>query len=153
MRGPRRRSRRPHCGVVLADPLAPRQTPLDGGTLMQVSQPRQPCFKLVARHGVKELALWVQETGFTGFYFRVLEEGGVMAGDGIELIERPHPNATLAEANRFMHHDKDDLLAVERLLGAPEPSADWRRTCGKRLSSKAEDTAARPEGPAARRAG
>jgi len=56
---------------------------------VQVSQPRQPCFKLAAHHGVKELALWVQETGKTGFYLRVLEEGEVGAGDGIALVERP----------------------------------------------------------------
>jgi MOSC domain-containing protein YiiM len=117
-----------------------------GGTVVQVSQPRQPCFKLATRHGVKELALWVQETGLTGFYFRVLEEGEVRAGDGIFLIERPAPGATLAEANRVMHRDKRDLAGIERLLAVSELSASWRRTFEKRLSSQTEDTAPRLEG-------
>ena len=46
-----------------------------GEATVQVSQPRQPCFKLAARHEESKLALWVQETGRTGFYFRCLEPG------------------------------------------------------------------------------
>ncbi len=123
------------------------------GALVQVSQPRQPCFKLAARHGVKELALWVQETGLTGFYFRVLGEGEVAAGDGIFLVDRPAPAATLAEANRLMHRDKADVAAIERLLAVPELSANWRRNFEKRLSGRAENAAPRLEGPAATGAG
>ena len=123
------------------------------GALVQVSQPRQPCFKLAARHGVKELALWVQQTGFTGFYFRVLEEGEVAAGDGIVLVDRPAPAATLADANRLMHRDKDDLAAVRRLLAVPELSANWRRNFEKRLLGRVEDASLRLEGTAARKAG
>ena len=123
------------------------------GALVQVSQPRQPCFKLAARHGVKELALWVQETGLTGFYFRVLEEGFVEARDGVVLVERPAPRATVSEANRLMHRDKDDLEAIERLLAVPELSSNWRRTFEKRLSGRVEDAAPRLEGPEASRAG
>lgn len=124
-----------------------------GSAAVQVSQPRQPCFKLAARHGVPELALWVQETGLTGFYFRVLEEGEVMAGDRIELVDRPNPKATLAEANRLMHRDKQDRLGVERLLAVRELSANWRRTFENRLARKAEDASARLEGPARKEAG
>jgi MOSC domain-containing protein YiiM len=124
-----------------------------GTAVVQVSQPRQPCFKLAARHGVKELALWVQETGLTGFYFRVLEEGEVAAGDEIALLERPAPEVSVAEANRVMHLDKQDVAGIERLLAVAELSANWRRTFEKRLSGRAEDAAPRLEGPAAKRAG
>ena len=48
--------------------------------LVQVSQPRQPCWKLARRWQRKTLALEVQESGKTGWYFRVLEEGTVQAG-------------------------------------------------------------------------
>jgi len=124
-----------------------------GTAVVQVSQPRQPCFKLAARHGVKELALWVQETGLTGFYFRVLEEGEVAAGDEIALLERTASEASVAEANRVMHLDKHDVAGIERLLAVPELSANWRRTFEKRLSGRTEDIAPRLEGPAAKRAG
>jgi MOSC domain-containing protein YiiM len=117
-----------------------------GTAMVQVSQPRQPCFKLAARHGVRDLALWVQQTGFTGFYFRCLEPGEVRAGDEIVLLERHAPEASVAEANRVMHRDKQDRRAIERLLGVSELSHSWRRTFEKRLSGHTEDTSPRLEG-------
>lgn len=117
-----------------------------GRATVQVSQPRQPCFKLAARHGVKELALWVQETGFTGFYLRCLESGTVSPGDGIEWISRPEGTVSVAEANRVMHRDRRDVAGIERLLSVAELSANWRRTLTKRLSGAMESTAPRLEG-------
>lgn len=119
-----------------------------GSSVVQVSQPRQPCFKLAARYGIKELALWVQETGLTGFYFRCLEAGEVRAGDAVVLLERPAQGASVAEANRVMHHDKNDTVAIERLLAVRELSASWRRTFEKRLGGACENLAPRLEGPA-----
>lgn len=104
-----------------------------GGALVQVSQPRQPCYKMAARHGVKELALWVLETGFTGFYFRCLEPGEVRMGEEISLVRRARTPVSLAEANRVMHHDKRDVESIELLLAVPELAASWRRTFEKRL--------------------
>lgn len=118
-----------------------------GSTLVQVSQPRQPCFKLAARHGVKELALWVQETGRTGFYLRCVEPGEVRVGEKIELVERPKRGVSVAEANRVMHRDRYDVEGIERLLALPTLSASWRRTLKKRLSGVSESTAPRLEGP------
>ncbi len=117
--------------------------------LVQVSQPRQPCFKLGARHETPELVLWVQESGATGFYFRVLEEGEVRPGDGLLLVERAHPGASVAEANRVMHHDKRDLEGLKRLAGIQELAPSWREKFEKRLSGTArEDDSARIEGSA-----
>ncbi len=126
----------------------------DQGAIVQVSQPRQPCFKLGARHGIPELVLWVQETGLTGFYFRVLEEGEVQAGDEVTLVERLYPEASVAEANRVMHHDKRDREGLERLAAVEELAESWRGKFEKRLSGSAqEDNSARIEGPAGEEAG
>ncbi len=62
-----------------------------GESLVQVSQPRQPCWKLARRWRVKDLAVQVQKTGRTGWYLRVLREGRVQAGANLILIERPCP--------------------------------------------------------------
>ncbi|WP_235401348.1 MOSC domain-containing protein [Rubrobacter aplysinae] len=118
-----------------------------GEAAVQVSQPRRPCYKLAARYGERELALRVQQSSLTGFYFRVLEEGRVAAGDELYLVERPAPEAPVSEANRIMHHDEDDLEATERLLGVEELSLSWRRTFEKRLTGEEEDTAPRLSGP------
>jgi MOSC domain-containing protein YiiM len=104
-----------------------------GSSVIQLSQPRQPCFRLAALHGVPELAVWVQRSGFTGFYFRVLASGSVSSPTALQLLERTRPQLTVAEANRVMHRDKKDLAAAERLL-VPELSARWRASLEKRLA-------------------
>lgn len=99
-----------------------------GSALVEVSQPRQPCYKLGARHGSSNLVLWVQQSGFTGFYFRCLTPGVVGAGDDIRLVKRPEGAVTVAEANRVMHHDRNDITAVKNLLAQEALSESWRRT-------------------------
>lgn len=123
-----------------------------GGATVQVSQPRQPCFKLAARHEEPKLALWVQETGFTGFYFRCLKAGWVSSGESLELVHRNPYKITVMEANRLMHHDKDDVRGLERLLDMPELSSSWRRTFDKRLAGRADSTRERLQGPVRGRA-
>ncbi len=104
-----------------------------GTAVAQVSQPRIPCFKLAARHGVKELALWVRETGFTGYYLRCLEPGEVRAGDEVLPVEGAERGFTIAEANRVMHGDGQDAASIERLLATPALSAEWNRMLEIRL--------------------
>jgi MOSC domain-containing protein YiiM len=95
---------------------------------VQVSQPRQPCWKLARRWRVKTLARQVQETGRTGWYYRVLAEGVVAAGMPMVLVERPQPVWSVERANRVMHADKDDLQAAAELAAIPALSASWKTT-------------------------
>ncbi|ACM00091.1 Pyridoxal kinase [Cereibacter sphaeroides KD131] len=69
-----------------------------GGALIQVSQGRQPCWKLNHRFGVPDMARRVQLTGRTGWYYRVLEPGTVAPGDRLELIDRRAPELDPATA-------------------------------------------------------
>lgn len=103
-----------------------------GQATLQVSQPRQPCFKLGARHNVPKLVLWVQETGLTGYYFRCLEPGALQSEDQLCLLDRPAPQATIAEANRVMHRDKRDFDGIRSLLAVSALSVSWRRTLERR---------------------
>ncbi|TDC67684.1 MOSC domain-containing protein [Actinomadura sp. GC306] len=119
-----------------------------GDAVLQVTLPRNPCYRLAARYGVRELPLWFERSGRTGFYLRVLQEGRIGAGDRLEPVERPHPRATVAEANRLMHHDKRDLPAI-RVILVPELGQNWRRTFERRLSGTIEDPSRRRYGPAA----
>ncbi|GJM69032.1 hypothetical protein HMSSN036_12480 [Paenibacillus macerans] len=77
-----------------------------GEAVVQVSQPRQPCFKLGVKHGMPELSLKVQQTGYTGYYFRVVQEGQVVPGDSLILTERHTAGVTLSFANRIMFWTK-----------------------------------------------
>lgn len=118
-----------------------------GGATVQVSQPRQPCFKLAARHEEPTLALWVQETGRTGFYFRCLNAGWVSVGEFLGLVHRHPQEITVAEANCLMHRDKDDVEGLERLLAVAELSLSWRRTFERRLLGQMDGTRERVRGP------
>ncbi|MDE5415942.1 MOSC domain-containing protein [Alkalihalobacterium chitinilyticum] len=104
-----------------------------GDVVVQVSQPRQPCFKLAKRNDVNDLVVRVQETGYTGYYFRVLEEGFVEENDPIELLER-HPNAVSVDfANTIMFKEKDNIEGIKAVLALDELSDSWRETLQKRL--------------------
>jgi MOSC domain-containing protein YiiM len=103
----------PETAVELGDTLEV------GGALVQVTQPRAPCYKIAARYGVKEMAVLVQRTGYTGYLLRVLREGPVGAGDGLRLVARQGHGVTVAEANRIVNVDKGDLDGARRVLAVP----------------------------------
>ena len=71
-----------------------------GSAVVQVTQPRSPCFKLTAHLGLPGFAKTFLASGRSGFYLRVLEEGDVGAGDAVELISSPPSGFTVLEASR-----------------------------------------------------
>lgn len=83
-----------------------------GDALIQVSQPRQPCWKLDVRFAVANMARLVQEACRTGWYYRVLEPGEVAPDAELRLINRPHPDWPIA---RLLHHLYADPLNSEAL--------------------------------------
>lgn len=102
--------------------------------IVQVSQARQPCWKLARRWQVADMVEIAQKSGYTGWYFRVLQEGYVQPGDTLHLLDRPYPHLTLAEANRVMHHDKEDWDAIATLIACPLLSASWRNSLRRRIN-------------------
>jgi MOSC domain-containing protein YiiM len=105
-----------------------------GEAVFQISQPRQPCWKLARRWRIKDLTARVIENSKSGWYFRVLEEGLIEAGQPVELISRPHLKWTVARASRLMHHDKRNRAAAAELASLPELSASWREELSERAA-------------------
>lgn len=119
-----------------------------GETLVQISQPRQPCWKLARYWGIRDLALKVQETGRTGWYFRVLKEGLVSTGDRLVLIDRHYPEWTVSTANKIMHHEPENREAAQALGNCRDLSTRWREKLNRRASTGApENNSARLLGP------
>ena len=89
-----------------------------GEALLQVTQPRIPCYKLAIRmeQGL-DFPGRFQQTGRMGFYFRVLEEGEVGAGDPIESLERDESSATIAQFIRVYLKDALDPPSLKHVLG------------------------------------
>ena len=96
-----------------------------GEAVVQVSQPRAPCFKLSGRHGLPRLAVWVCQTGRTGCYFRVLQEGVVAPGDPLVALEGGE-GITVAELNRLCFHDRRDLAGLDRAIESRALSEAFR---------------------------
>lgn len=107
-----------------------------GTALVQVSQPRSPCFKVAARLGIPDLVMESRRTAFTGLHLRVLEIGEIGAGDRIEVIERASHGVTVADAvaARFGPFDPDLVAAV---LALPELAEEWRVKTAPRLARAA----------------
>lgn len=105
-----------------------------GDTVLQVSQPRQPCYKLGLRNEWPELPALAQQTGFTGFYFRVLQEGIVKAGDTVVIKERHGAKFSIAAANHVMYQEKTNKWAIQSLLAVDALSASWRDQLTARLN-------------------
>jgi MOSC domain-containing protein YiiM len=106
-----------------------------GDVLFQVSQARQPCWKISRRWRVSDFALRVQQTGRTGWYLRVLQEGEIDSGMDVELVERPYPEWTIARCNDVMHVNKKDRQLAAELASLPELAASWRKTLEKRATT------------------
>jgi MOSC domain-containing protein YiiM/uncharacterized metal-binding protein len=118
-----------------------------GGALLEISQSRQPCWKLNDRFGVPDMARRMQAMRRTGWYFRVLKEGEVAAGDKFTLADRPHPDWPLLRLIELLYErmlDRDSLTAALALPLVP----GWRKLIERRLASgTVEDWSPRIDGP------
>lgn len=110
-----------------------------GTALTQVSQPRQPCRTLAARYGRDDLLKLVADSGLTGFYFRVLEEGIVEKGAELILKERDPRSISVSFANRIYHKDRKNCEAIEQVLAVPALSASWQKSF-QELREKCQST-------------
>lgn len=105
-----------------------------GSAVLQVSQSRQPCWKLNHRFGVRDMARRVQDRGRTGWYCRVLHPGEVRAGDAFELLARPFPDWTLARLLDFLYRRRPEDSAQVLAAGLPlVPS--WQRLFERRVQT------------------
>lgn len=118
-----------------------------GEAIIQVSQPRRPCWKPARRFKVLDFALRIQETGKTGWYYRVLQEGYVEAGVELELIERPYPQWSVAACNEIMYVKKADLNLAYELASCSALAPNWKRSLQKRLRGHESSIENRVYGP------
>ncbi|KAG6003806.1 hypothetical protein E4U21_001660 [Claviceps maximensis] len=110
---------------------------------LQVSLPRQPCFKLNHRFSLKNFAPVTYQTSRTGWYYRVVREGTVRAGDEIRLVERECPQWTIERVQEYLYRDKDNfemnkLLSELEVLGEAI-RGQFRNRVAKAMRKKASE--------------
>jgi MOSC domain-containing protein YiiM len=106
-----------------------------GSAVLQVSQGRQPCWKLNLRFAVPDMAKRVQQSGRTGWYYRVLEDGVATAGDRLRLIDRPHGAWPLTRLQGIFYGRAEGAEALRALAALPVLAESWRTLARRRLDS------------------
>lgn len=104
-----------------------------GDVMLQVTQPRSPCFKLNIQFGHQDFAFAMQQSALCGWFYKVLSEGDIHTSDAIELVERVS-DISVAEAMKIYFLPEYDALQYERLLNAPALAQSWVESLTKRLN-------------------
>lgn len=95
-----------------------------GSAMLQITQPRVPCFKLGIRMGDPTFVKRFMQAQRTGFYFRVLEEGDVAAGDAISL-ERADPQGLSVRAIFNLYYVDQDPALLEKAVQIEGLAPGW----------------------------
>ena len=102
---------------------------------LQITQPRVPCFKLAYKMGLPEFPKQFLESRRVGFYFRVLEEGEITAGDAIACIEVASNPMSVTEIVNLRYFDRDNHQKIAEARAQPALSPSWKRDFTKILKS------------------
>lgn len=108
-----------------------------GSCILEVSQARQPCWKLNYYFQCSNMSLRVQESLRTGWYYRVLEEGSIQQGDTIELIDRPHPEYSLTYLLKILYKKENclDNEILSNLIKIKSLALSWKKIFSNRLEN------------------
>jgi MOSC domain-containing protein YiiM len=104
-----------------------------GDAELMVTEPRLPCYKLGIKFGRSDIIKKFLQSRRTGFYFAVVKEGEVKAGDEIELLARDGNDVTIADITRLYAFEKDDLELLRRAVKLEALSESWREYFQKQL--------------------
>jgi MOSC domain-containing protein YiiM len=106
-----------------------------GSCLLEISQPRIPCFKLGIIMGTPDMPRLFIEHGATGIYFRVLQEGEIFAGNPVDIVSRgKHRLAVKTLFTSYFDPDLQNPGVLETALEIPELAAEWREKILKKLA-------------------
>ena len=98
-----------------------------GDAVLEVCQPRWPCYKLTLRTRVRDIGHRMKAAGRTGWYLRVLEPGTVPVAGPIEVVLRHPAEVSVLDAHRAMaDRHREDLELHDRVLSVPALADEWR---------------------------
>ena len=105
-----------------------------GGALVEVTQPRVPCYKLGIKMGLRGFEKRFLASRRVGFYLRVLEEGEVGAGDVVDRVRTDPERMTVREICRLLYFDPENLEGARKALRIRALSPGWRQSFEERLA-------------------
>ena len=100
-----------------------------GSVILEVAQPRIPCWKLGARMGQQAFPVYFAAAGRPGAYLRIVQEGELGAGDDIRVGSKPEHGVSVGDVARIYHQDR---ARAGLLLTAPQLAGEWHRWAAHR---------------------
>jgi MOSC domain-containing protein YiiM len=107
-----------------------------GSALVMVTQPRMPCYKLGIKFERDDILKRFLSSLRSGFYFSVLEEGEVAAGDEIQLVARDASNITVEDITRLYSTERDNDALKRRAIEVEALPSSWRNFFLKQLNNR-----------------
>ena len=104
-----------------------------GSALLQVCQPREPCFKFALRFDDITLPKAMVRNGRSGWYYRVIRTGIIAAGDAVTVHDRPNPDFCFGRLVELAGRAKATLPELERMVGMPGLASAWQDYAGRML--------------------
>jgi MOSC domain-containing protein YiiM len=104
-----------------------------GSAEVMVKQPRMPCYKLGIRFGRVDIIKRFLVSERTGFYFSVLKEGDVAAGDEFELIKKNVSGVKVVDITRLYSSNRNNVDLMRRAIATEELPDSWREYFLKRI--------------------
>ena len=109
-----------------------------GTVILEVSEPRIPCWRLGVRMKDKTFPRKFTEAMRPGPYLRIIREGDIGVGDEINVVEKPSHNLSVRDVFRIYTKDREE---VERIIEVAQMSNDWKRWANDQLQKVTSDTA------------
>jgi MOSC domain-containing protein YiiM len=105
-----------------------------GTAVVQITQPRQPCFKLGVRMENAQVVKDFIKAEKPGAYIRVIEKGEVKSGDSMQLVEQKAENFTVTEIYHFIYQARENIDKIKEAIKIPELAESCRKDLIKYVS-------------------
>jgi MOSC domain-containing protein YiiM len=109
-----------------------------GSATIMVTEPRMPCYKLGLKFGRADIIRRFMKSERTGFYFAVLQEGEVGAGDRFEVVERDKHGVTISDLTRLYVRDRENVSLLKRASEVEALPEGWRKRIQNQLERLAQ---------------
>jgi MOSC domain-containing protein YiiM len=108
-----------------------------GNAVLEVTQPRMPCYKLTLKFGRDDMIKRFLKSGKSGFYFSVVEEGDVNVDSPIEILSRDENKVSVSDITRLYMDPRPDAALLQRAVGVPALPRSWKDYLVERAEARA----------------
>jgi MOSC domain-containing protein YiiM len=106
-----------------------------GDVILEVSQPREPCWKIGQKFLHKEFTKYIYDSGETGWYYRVLQEGTFKVEDDVILVKKSSNTFTIFQANDLLRDPSSSITEAKRLVELDVLGEPFRNSLNKKIKS------------------